>query len=118
MTFLDESRWTGQVNIGGWVAGGGGTSPVVEPATGRELGTIGMASTDDVLTAATAAAALHRGVRCATLIVINTEQMVSKWLSRAGGHTVVEQAVVRWSNRTTSAERTVRRRAHPRVEWS
>lgn len=60
MTFLDESRWTGQVNIGGWVAGGGGTSPVVEPATGRELGTIGMASTDDVLTAATAAAAAQK----------------------------------------------------------
>ena len=54
MTLLDTSRWTASPYDGA------GTSPVVEPATGAELGAIGVASTADVATAATAAATAQR----------------------------------------------------------
>ncbi len=55
--FLDPEAWTGRIYIDGeWVTGGGGTLPVVEPATGEQLGTIGIASADDVARAAAGAA--------------------------------------------------------------
>ncbi|MBA0126178.1 aldehyde dehydrogenase family protein [Haloechinothrix sp. YIM 98757] len=40
--------WTGSVHLDGWTAGGAGTSPVVEPASGEVLGAVGMATPDDV----------------------------------------------------------------------
>ncbi len=58
MTLLDSSRWQGKVFSGGWrAADGGGTSTVREPATGAELGRVGLASPADVAAAAQAAAA-------------------------------------------------------------
>ncbi|MGH1564514.1 benzaldehyde dehydrogenase [Mumia sp. DW29H23] len=51
---LDASVWSGRIYLGGeWVEPAGGeTYPVVEPATGEELGRIGKAGPADVRTAA------------------------------------------------------------------
>ncbi len=57
MTLLDPSSWHGRMFSGTWVEPGGGQAAVVEPATGAELGTIGLASAADIRTAAAAAAA-------------------------------------------------------------
>jgi benzaldehyde dehydrogenase (NAD) len=55
--FLDEATWRGKAFSGGWKAVSGGEAPVTEPATGAELGRIGIASPADIAAAATAAAA-------------------------------------------------------------
>jgi benzaldehyde dehydrogenase (NAD) len=57
MSFLDEAPWQGNVFLGGWIPGGGGDAPVIEPATGEALGRSGRASVEDVA-AATEVAAL------------------------------------------------------------
>ena len=54
MTLLDTRRLTASPYDGG------GTSPVVEPATGAELAAIGVASVEDVARAAAAAAAAQK----------------------------------------------------------
>ncbi|WP_411732265.1 benzaldehyde dehydrogenase [Paeniglutamicibacter sp.] len=56
MSLLEESLWNSRININGWVQGTAGTQDVMEPATGNVLGRLGVASADDVLRAATAAA--------------------------------------------------------------
>src|SRR5215472_6800952 len=55
MAFLDESTWRGKVFSGGWQAAAGGEAPVIEPATGAELGRTGIASPAAVAAAAAAA---------------------------------------------------------------
>ncbi len=57
MTLMDESAWRGKVFLGGWSPGGGGDIPVTEPATGAEIGRVGLASAADVARAAQVAAA-------------------------------------------------------------
>jgi benzaldehyde dehydrogenase (NAD) len=57
MTLMDESVWRGKVFSSGWVTGSAGDAPVREPATGAELGRVGVASPEDVAKAAEAAAA-------------------------------------------------------------
>ncbi|MGO8884391.1 MAG: benzaldehyde dehydrogenase [Streptosporangiaceae bacterium] len=58
MAFLDEAIWRGKVFSGGWKQAVGGEAAVVEPATGTEIGRVGIASAADVAAAtATAAAA-------------------------------------------------------------
>ncbi|MDX6338474.1 MAG: benzaldehyde dehydrogenase, partial [Streptosporangiaceae bacterium] len=57
MTFLDEAAWRGKAFSNGWTAVSGGEAPVTEPATGTELGRVGVASPADIAAAATAAAA-------------------------------------------------------------
>ena len=57
MTFLDEATWRGKVYSGGWKQAAGGDAPVVEPATGAELGRAGIASPADIAAATAAAAA-------------------------------------------------------------
>lgn len=57
MTFLDESIWHGKAFSGGWSPTSGGESAVVEPATGTELGRVGVATPADIATAAATAAA-------------------------------------------------------------
>jgi benzaldehyde dehydrogenase (NAD) len=60
MALLDGA-WEGKVYKGdGWTDGRGGTYPVVEPATGSELGVMGNADAEDVAEAAAAAAAAQR----------------------------------------------------------
>jgi hypothetical protein len=44
MALIDESAWRGKVFSGGWSAGDGGDAPVIEPATGQEIGRTGIAS--------------------------------------------------------------------------
>lgn len=57
---FDDDRWTGRINLAGWRAGRGGTQSVIEPATGDELGNVGLASAGDVYEAAGTAAAAQR----------------------------------------------------------
>jgi len=59
-TLLDDPRWHGQIYSGGWTAGSGETLSIIEPATGKELGSIGSASPEDVASAATRAAAAQK----------------------------------------------------------
>jgi benzaldehyde dehydrogenase (NAD) len=60
MTLLETSTWDGQLYSGGWRDASGGTRPVVEPATGNTLATIGFADGADVARAAAAAATAQR----------------------------------------------------------
>ncbi len=48
MTFLDEQRWQGKIFDGTWRTADGGERPVVEPATGNKLGTVGFAALSDL----------------------------------------------------------------------
>ena len=57
MTFLKDETWNGQVYSGGWVTPEGGSAAVIEPATGRELGRIGIATPADVTRAVRQASA-------------------------------------------------------------
>ena len=59
---LDSGVWQGQIYSGGWVGAHGGDMPIVEPATGGELGRAGRADAADVATAAAAAAAAQPGL--------------------------------------------------------
>jgi benzaldehyde dehydrogenase (NAD) len=61
MTLMDESAWRGKVFLGGWSPGGGGDIAVTEPATGQEIGRVGLASAADVARAAQVAAAAQAG---------------------------------------------------------
>ena len=75
MALLEGVAWEGKVfKSGAWTDGGGGTYPVVEPATGNELGAMGQADADDVAEAAASAseaqqewAALPHTARAAVL---------------------------------------------------
>jgi benzaldehyde dehydrogenase (NAD) len=51
-SLIDASRWGGRIYTDGWVTGGGGDYSVIEPATGDELGRMGLATPDDVARAA------------------------------------------------------------------
>lgn len=60
MSFLDPKQWEGLVFSGGWTTAHGGELAIVEPATGEELGRVGLADADDVARASTIAAAAQR----------------------------------------------------------
>jgi benzaldehyde dehydrogenase (NAD) len=55
MSLLDPELWQGRIFLDGWRDSAGGTTPVVEPATGDTLGTVGVASAPDVEAAAATA---------------------------------------------------------------
>ena len=60
MALMDESVWRGKIYSGGWVGGELGSgldAPVIEPATGQEIGRTGIATPADVARAAQIAAA-------------------------------------------------------------
>jgi benzaldehyde dehydrogenase (NAD) len=57
VTLLDQSTWQGKAFSGGWTEPAGGQAAVIEPATGTELGRVGIASPADIAAAAQAAAA-------------------------------------------------------------
>jgi benzaldehyde dehydrogenase (NAD) len=59
MGLLDGVAWQGRVINGEW-SPAAATQPVVEPATGDELGTLGLASAEQVGAAADRAAAAQR----------------------------------------------------------
>jgi benzaldehyde dehydrogenase (NAD) len=58
---LEDSMWRGNVYLGGWSRGDAGEVAVIEPATGDELGSVGMASSADVSSAAGFAATAQPG---------------------------------------------------------
>ena len=61
MGLLDSVAWQGNIfKNGEWTSGGGGDYPVVEPATGAELGRMGQATPADVAEAAASAAVLRK----------------------------------------------------------
>jgi benzaldehyde dehydrogenase (NAD) len=60
MDFLDPKTWNGRIFLNGWRAGKGGVREVIEPATGRSLGQVGMAAAADVALATEKAAAAQR----------------------------------------------------------
>lgn len=57
LPFLHDAIWHGRIFNGDWTAAQGGSRAFVEPATGRPLGTTGMANAADVAGAALAARA-------------------------------------------------------------
>jgi len=60
LRFLDESSWHGAVHSDGWVKPRGGDAAVTAPATGQEIGRIGMADAEDIAHAARRAAEAQR----------------------------------------------------------
>ncbi len=61
MSLLDAVEWQGNIHKGGeWTSGRAGDYPVIEPATGDEIGRMGEAGPDDVAEAASAAAEAQR----------------------------------------------------------
>src|SRR5690348_679746 len=60
MPLLEGPRWQGKIYSTGWVDGSGEPYPVVSPATGEQLATMGAATQADVHKAATVAADAQR----------------------------------------------------------
>ena len=60
MTLLDPQIWTGKCYDGGWFVPLGGERAVLEPATGTELGRVGLGNADDVARAGLRAAEAQR----------------------------------------------------------
>ncbi len=61
MSLLDAVDWQSNIfKAGSWQPGGGGDYPVVEPATGAELGRMGLATAQDVADAAQVASEAQR----------------------------------------------------------
>ncbi len=97
MNLLDSKKWTGKIFLDGWHRGSGGERTVVEPATGEELGRIGLASTADVRRAAARASEAQREwastsyeTRAAVLrragdLWARHVEEVHTWLMREGG---------------------------------
>jgi benzaldehyde dehydrogenase (NAD) len=56
MTILDEKTWTSSIFSGGWTRSKAGEAAVIEPATGKELGRVGIGGPEDIALAAEAAA--------------------------------------------------------------
>jgi benzaldehyde dehydrogenase (NAD) len=56
MKLLESKAWAGRIFLGGWREGGGGQQAVIEPATGDQLGSVGVATAADVRRAAEQAA--------------------------------------------------------------
>ena len=61
MGLLDTNVWDGQLFSSGWREAHGGVRRVVEPATGKELATVGLADAADVARAGAAARAAQPG---------------------------------------------------------
>jgi benzaldehyde dehydrogenase (NAD) len=99
MNLLAEQQWTGRIFTGTWHPADGGVSSVVEPATGKELGTVGLASTTDMARAVAGAqqaqrawAAASFGDRAAVLrraaeLWARHSEEIRAWLIREGGST-------------------------------
>jgi benzaldehyde dehydrogenase (NAD) len=60
LALMEPTSWAGSIFNGTWRTGAGGSAPVIEPATGLELGRTGVASAADVAAAAASAAAAQR----------------------------------------------------------
>jgi benzaldehyde dehydrogenase (NAD) len=97
MSLLDLDVWQGRIFSGGWVNGGGGDAPVLEPATGAQLARAGRADPDDVSRAAERAAQAQPGwaaqpylaraavLRTAGQLFTEHAQEIADWLVRESG---------------------------------
>jgi benzaldehyde dehydrogenase (NAD) len=97
MSFLDGASWHGNISLNGWRPGGAGDAPVLEPATGKELGRTGRASVADVAEASEVAAAAQKEwaalpylVRSAVLrragqLFLDHTEELSDWIVRESG---------------------------------
>ena len=105
MSLLDPGPWAGKAYDGTWFVPGGGEYPVVEPATGSTLGTVGRADVDDVKRAGARAAEAQkdwaqasyedraRVLRRAGLLWEEQAGDVHEWLVREGGSIPPKAAV-------------------------
>jgi benzaldehyde dehydrogenase (NAD) len=97
MGVLDEGIWSGKLFLGGWRAGRAGSYPVIEPATGKEIGRVGGATPADVAEASAVAVAAQRGWaalpyderaavlrRAGDLVVSSTEEILHWLLPETG----------------------------------
>jgi len=97
LPFMHDAIWHGRIFNGGWTAAQGGSRAFVEPATGRPLGTTGMANAADVAGAARAARAAQpawaamdykarAGIfrKAAALIELHKEELCA-WIVRETG---------------------------------
>jgi benzaldehyde dehydrogenase (NAD) len=97
MTLLDEGAWSGNIYSGGWVAAHGGDLPIVEPATGQEIGRTGIGDAEDISRAAAGAAAAQRAwaatsfeeraavLRKAGDLIGQHAAEIQRWVSRETG---------------------------------
>ena len=97
MSFLDNAKWQSNISLNGWVKGGGGDAPVLEPATGKELAKSGRANVADVAKAAAVAveaqkewAALPFTARAAIMrkagqLFLDNAEEISDWIIRESG---------------------------------
>jgi benzaldehyde dehydrogenase (NAD) len=100
MTILDQAQWDGQIFSSGWQEAAGGTRAVVEPATGDQLGTVGLAGPDDVGRAASAARDAQRQwaetpfqrrasiLRRAGQLIEDNAEEIQGWIIRESGSIV------------------------------
>ena len=99
MSLLEGVDWSGKIFTGRWHSGSGAPSEVVEPATGQVLGTVGVATPQDVVRAGERAVIAQRdwaalpylersGVlqRAATLFEKHRAEIV-EWIVREAGST-------------------------------
>jgi benzaldehyde dehydrogenase (NAD) len=97
MALIDHASWQGKIYSGGFITGGAGSYPVVEPATGDELGQLGRTAAEDVEHAAARAeqeqrswAARPYNERAAVLrragdLFLQHSDEIGEWLVREGG---------------------------------
>jgi benzaldehyde dehydrogenase (NAD) len=97
MGLLGTEDWNGRIYSGGWADGGAGTTPVLEPATGEELGVIGLADEGDVAKASERAATAQREwaaasfeeraavLRRAGMLFTEHADEISRWIIRETG---------------------------------
>ncbi|MGW0460765.1 aldehyde dehydrogenase family protein [Streptomyces tendae] len=97
MSWLNEPLWRSNLFLGGWNAGSGGTSPVIEPATGKELTRVGAATPADVAAATARAAEAQRAwaarpyneradiLRLAGDLWQEKAEEIHEWIIREGG---------------------------------
>ncbi len=97
---MDPQIWTGKIFNGDWITPTGGEYPVVEPATGAQLGVVGRAGLEDVRQAADRAAEAQKAwaqapfdrrarvLRHAGQIWEEQAAEVRDWIIRESGSTV------------------------------
>lgn len=97
-SIMDPARWSGRIWIGGeWREGRDGERPLVSPATGEPLGTIGYASAEDVDEAVSIAAKAQKAWaatpfderasilrRAGDMFLANNEE-IKDWLAAESG---------------------------------
>ena len=97
MSFLDAANWKSNILLDGWRTGGGGDAPVMEPATGQEIGRSGRASVGDVAIASARAISAQRDwaakpftersavLRRAGQLFQDHAEEISSWIVRESG---------------------------------